>query len=55
LLPCAAALKNKNKQHSMITTIIFPVGVFDAVASPSAHPLARSKNDFPIQASTGNS
>ena len=47
--------KTNSNSSSMITTIIFPVDVFDAVASPSAHPLARSKNDFPIQASTGNS
>ena len=56
LLPCAAALKNKKtNSNSMLTAIIFPAGVFDAVASPCAYPLARSQHDFPKQSSTGNS
>jgi hypothetical protein len=45
--------KTNSNSSSMITAIIFPAGVFDAVASPCAHPLARSKHDFPRQGSSG--
>jgi len=47
--------KTNSNSSSMLTAIIFPAGVFDAAASPCAHPLARSKHDFPKQSSTGNS